>query len=281
MCRGVYPLTPELPFIPGQEVSGVVTETGEGVDSSLVGRRVMGVAAFYAGWGGFATETLAAAATVYDCPDEIDDVDAAAFFIPFHTAWIALHQRAGVAEGETLVVLGAAGGSGAAAVQVGAALGARVVAVVGGPAKGEFCRRMGAAVVVDHTASDVTESLLDTTSGRGAEVVFDPVGGAPAKAALGAIANEGRFLLVGFASGEWAQPKPADMVHRNFSTVGVYAGAYDRDYSETAHERLVSMWSAGEIHRIVTETVNFEEVPVALARIAARSSIGRVVMTTS
>lgn len=281
MCRGSYPLTPELPFIPGQDVSGVVTAVGEGVSEELVGRRVMGVTAFYAGWGGFATETLAAAGTVYDAPEALSDADAAAFYIPFHTAWIALNQRARLAQGQTLLVLGGAGGSGAAAIQLGAALGAEVIAVAGGPVKAEFCRRMGASVVVDHTTGDIATSVLDATEGRGVDVIFDPVGGSAGTASLGAIANEGQLLLVGFASGTWAEVDSADLVHRNYSAVGVYAGAYDRAFSEAAHQRLLELWDEGKLHSLLTETVTFEELPAALSRLADRSAIGKLAMTTN
>lgn len=281
MCRGSYPLTPPLPFVPGQDLSGVVTATGEGVAPELLGQRVMGVTAFYDGMGGFATETLAAARTLYPVPESMTDEDAAAFFIPFHTAWIALHQRAGLTGGQTLVVLGAAGGSGAAAVQVGAALGARVIAVAGGPAKGEFARRMGAEAHVDHAAGDIGEAALELTDGRGADVVFDPVGGAMARSAAAAIADEGRLAVVGFASGAWAEIDTADLVRRNFSIVGVYAGAYDRAYSENAHQRLLTMWEAGQLHSLVTEVVDFERLPFALTDLAARRTIGKLVMSTA
>ena len=281
MCRGTYPLTPAVPFIPGQEISGVVTAVGVGVDPELVGKRVMGVTAFYAGWGGFATETLAAAATLFDAPDSMSDTDAAAFYIPFHTAAIALHRRARIGAGQALLVLGGAGGSGAAAIQLGAALGAEVVAVAGNPAKAEFCRRMGAATVIDHSAQDVSAAVLEATSGRGVDIIFDPVGGAVAASALGAIANEGQLLLVGFASGEWAQVDSADLVQRNFSAVGVYAGAYDRAFSETTHELLLSLWEDGRLQSLVTETIAFEELPAALTALAARSSIGKLVLTTN
>jgi NADPH2:quinone reductase len=279
MCRGTYPLTPPLPFIPGQEVSGVVTAVGDGVDSDLIGSRIMGVTAFYAGWGGFGTETVAAAQTVYRAPEEITDVDAAAFYIPFQTAWIALNRRAQVSAGQTVLVLGGAGGSGAAAIQVAAALGARVIGVAGNPAKAEFCRRMGAASVVDHSSAEIGKAVLELTDGRGVDVIFDPVGGEPARSAMGAMANEGQLLLVGFASGKWAELDAADLVHRNYSAVGIYAGAYDRGYSEEAHDRLLELWDQGQIRSLVTETVGFEELPQALAELATRASIGRVVMT--
>ena len=279
MCRGTYPLTPEGRFIPGQEVSGVITAVGEGVDSNLIGRRVLGVTAFYAGWGGFATETVASADTLFDAPDSLSDADAAAFYIPFHTAWIGLHRRAGLAAGQTVLVLGGAGGSGCAAIQLGAALGATIIGAAGNRAKAEFCRRMGAEVVIDHSTEDVLEATMEATSGRGVDVIFDPVGGSAGRAALGAIASEGQVLLVGFASGEWTEFGSADLVQRNYSAVGVYAGAYDREFSVDAHRGLLELWEQGRLQSLVTETVKFEDLPTALTRLAERSAIGKTVMT--
>ena len=135
MCRATYPLTPDGPFTPGQEVAGTVTALGLGVDRDLMGRRLLGVTAFYLGHGGLAEEALAPAATLFPVPDDMADADAAAFYIAFHTAWIGLCRRARLQADETLLVLGGAGGSGAAAVALGHSLGSRVIAVVGGAGK--------------------------------------------------------------------------------------------------------------------------------------------------
>ena len=278
MCRGTYPLTPGGPFTPGQEVVGTVTAVGAGVDAALIGTRRMGVTAFYLGDGGFADEALAAEATTFVAPDWLADTDAAGFHIPFQTGWIGLHERAALTEGEQLVVLGAAGGSGAAAVQLGRVLGARVLAVVGGPDKGEYCRTLGAEVVIDHQAVDVVEAIREATGGRGADVVYDPVGGATGEAASTVMANEGRFLLVGFAAGEWPRIDPAQVVHDNFAVLGVYAGAYDRAHNEAAYDTMFSMVRDGSLASVVTRSVPFSEVPAALDDLAARSVVGKSVV---
>ncbi len=278
MCRGTYPLTPPGSFVPGQEIVGVVTAVGEGVDSSLLGTRRMGVTAFYIGSGGFAEEALAAENTVFPAPDWLSDADAAGFHIPFYTAWVGLHERAAIAEGETLVVLGAAGGSGSAAIQLGRALGSRVVAVAGGEAKAQYCREIGADLVIDHQQEDIAAAIKAATEGLGADVIFDPVGGTIAENVGHATANEGRFLLVGFASGSWPRIDPATVVQRNFSVVGVFAGAYDRDHAAAAYAALMPKMQHGSLRSVVTKQISFDEVPGALEQLANRSAIGKWVI---
>lgn len=278
MCRGTYPLTPDGAFTPGQEIVGTVTAVGDGVDTGLVGARRMGVTAFYLGRGGFAQEALAADATMFPAPDWLADADAAGFHIPFVTGWTGLNDRAALAPGEHLVVLGAAGGSGGAAVQLGRVMGAHVIAVVGGPAKADHCRSIGADVVVDHHTDDVAAAVMDATGDHGADVVFDPVGGEPGAAMARAVANEGRFLLVGFAAGSWPDLDPALLVQRNFSAVGVYAGAHDRAHNERVHRTMLPMIADGSLDSVVTGQVAFDELPDALAALADRSVVGRSVL---
>ena len=183
MCRGTYPLTPPLPFIGGQEVCGVVDAVGDAVELS-VGTRIMGVTTFFDGRGGFAEETILSTGTAFRVPDEMTSTVAAAFRIGYSTAWTALVERGRLQRGETLVVLGGAGGSGMSAIQLGGALGARVIAVAAGREKVDFCQRLGAAVVIDRTTVSVRDAILAATDGRGADIVFDPVGGDVASDAL-------------------------------------------------------------------------------------------------
>ncbi len=278
MCRGTYPLTPPGSFTPGQEVVGTVTAVGDGVDPGLIGSRQMGVTAFYLGSGGFADEALAAETTVNAAPDWLEDADAAGFHIPFYTGWIGLRQRAQLAAGETLVVLGAAGGTGAAAVRIGRALDARVIAVVGGGAKARYCGELGADVVIDHETDDVAQTIMNATAGRGPDVVYDPVGGRAAETIARTVAPHGRFLFVGFASGSWPVIDPGLMVQRNFSSIGVFAGAYDRDHAERAYDSMLPMLQNGSLASVVTHRVPFEELPAAMTRLGNRSAIGRWVL---
>ena len=276
MCRGVYPLTPTLPFTPGQEVAGVVTAVGEGVDHA-VGERIMAVTAFDTGHGGFAEETLARAG--HPIPASMSDADAAGFYISYITGWIGLVTRGRTQPGETLAVLGAAGGCGAAAVQLGKVLGARVIAVVGGDEKAEYCRRLGADEIVNHTLESVPDALRALSDGRGVDLIYDPVGGECAAQALLGIASEGRFLGVGFASGEWAKLDMVRILIGNYSVMGVYVGAYTGGTAtRDAVERLNELFRSGKITSGLVTTVGFDELPVALERLANRTAIGKTVV---
>jgi NADPH2:quinone reductase len=277
MCRNGYPLTPGLPFVPGQEVAGVVTAAGP--DAGIpVGTRVMGVTAFVTGVGGFAEETLIPARGAFPVPEGLNDADAAGFSIAYRTGWIGLVQRGRLQPAENLVVLGAAGGTGSAAIQLGHAIGARVIAVAAGPEKLAYCEGLGADVTIDHRSGDVTAAIREATGGRGADVIYDPVGGDVAKAALGAIANEGRLLLIGYASGSWAPVSPLDVTRGNYSVLGVFAGAYDRAFNERMITELGRMVTEGKVQSQVRRTFAFDELPAALEHVAARSSLGKDVL---
>jgi NADPH2:quinone reductase len=277
MCRGSYAFSPPVPFSPGQEVCGVVARVGDGTGIP-VGTRVMGVTRFPSGHGGFAEQALLGESNVHRVPDVMSDADAAAFPIGWSTAWVALVRRAGLVAGEHMVVLGAAGGSGAAAVQLGAALGAEVIAVVGDEAKGRYCRDLGATTVVDRRSDDVVDAVRAATSGRGVDIVFDPVGGAPGEAALRCLANEGRFLAVGFAAGRWPAVDVRRLVGANVSVLGVYVGAYSRAQGEADHEQLLALFQAGRLRSCVTEVVDFEALPDAVERVARGEVVGKTVM---
>lgn len=267
MCRGTYPLTPPRPFTPGQELTGEVTAVGPDVARLEVGERVMAVSAFFLGHGAFAEQCLALADTAFPVPAGLSDVEAAGWWIPNHTAWIGLVERGRLAAGERLVVLGAAGGSGAAAVQLGAALGAEVVAVVGDEAKAGFCRELGADAVVVGPPEGLGE----------VDVVYDPVGGAAAEAAAGALASGGRLLAVGFASGRWPQVETHQLVVTNTSVVGVFAGGHSLDELLAIHGELSALVAAGRLRSAVTRTPAMAELPDALQRLAERQVVGKQV----
>jgi len=277
MCRGTYAFRPELPFTPGQEVAGTVTAVGEGA-TLAVGARVMGVTAFFRGYGGLAEQALALDASMYRWPDTLDAATAASFVIPYHTAYLGLLTRGHLVPGETLLVLGAAGGSGGAAVSLGKALGARVVAVVGGPQKAERVRAWGADLVIDHHGTDLAEAVRDATGGRGADVVFDPVGGAAFDRALECIANEGRLLGIGYASGRWSDAPTRVLVAKNASVVGVFVGAYTKPFLSEVHEALLEHAQAGRIQSLVSQQLGFDEVADALNQLAERRASGKIVV---
>ena len=281
MCRGSYAFEPALPFTPGQEVSGVVTAVGAGAQTRL-GSRVMAVTSFFRGHGGFAEEALALDVATHPAPAEMSWRDAAGFVIPYHTAWIGLVTRGRIAPGETLLVLGAAGGSGSAAIALGKARGARVIAVAGGAEKGAFCRERGADVVIDHREASVRDDGLaaavrDATGGRGADVVYDPVGGEMFDVATRCLANEGRLLAIGYASGSWCDASTAALVQRNASVVGVYVGAYTKPHLSEVHEQLLGHWRRGALPAAVGDAIPFEGIGAALGEIAARRATGKLV----
>ncbi len=277
MCRGSYPLTPVLPFTPGQEVAGIVTCAGAQTGIA-VGTRVMAVTSFFAGHGGFADETLAMANTTFPMPAEMSDVEAAGFFIAYHTAWAALVQRGRLQPGERLLVLGAGGGTGAAAISLGRALGAQVIAAARGADKGAYCRAQGAHAVIDYQAESLPEAIVALTGGHGVDLIFDPVGGAVSTAAVQCLANEGRLLVVGFASGEWVSISLLDAVMRNYSVVGVMGAGRDHSRDAAAHAELLHLYREGLIHAAPTRSVSFDELPHALQAVADRKSLGRIVV---
>jgi NADPH2:quinone reductase len=277
MCRHTYPLTPSGAFTPGQEVTGVVSAAGSDVDIAL-GTTVMSTTSFMQGNGSFAEECLAPADSSFSVPSGMADVDAAGFWIPHLTAWVGLVERARLESGQWLAVLGAAGGSGIAAVQLGRALGARVIAVVSDRARADFCREFGADKTINHRDGDLADRLRQMTGGLGVDVVYDTVGGSVAEEAATALARHGQLLAVGFASGAWPQIATHALVVTNTSMVGVFAGGYTRDELDAIHSELCNLVSSGRLQNAVTTQVPFVDLPSALQRLADRSVLGKLVM---
>jgi len=278
MCKGTYAFKPQLPFTPGQEVSGRVVARGDGA-TMTIGTRVMSVTSFFRGHGGFAEQALALDAASYPVPDEMSASEAASFVIPFQTAWIGLVTRAKIKPDETLAVLGAAGGTGSAAIQLGRALGARVIAIAGGSKKTAACTAPGADEVIDHQREDIAQRVLALTDGRGADVIYDPVAGPALAAAVHCIASEGRILAIGFASGSWTDASTARLVGRNAALLGVYVGAYGKPFTSEMHEKLLALWREKKIRSLVTREVDFDSLPQALEDLAERRSTGKIVAT--
>ena len=276
MCRGSYAFKPELPFTPGQEIVGRVIETCEG--GPAVGARVVAVTAFFLGNGGYAEEALALASSSFDAPDSLSDGEAAGFLIPYHTAYVGLVLRGRLEAGETLVVTGAAGSSGAAAIQLGVALGVRVIALAGGADKAAHCRSLGADLVIDHTARDMIDGVMEATGGRGADAIFEVVGGEVFMSSTRCVASGGRILAVGFASGQWANASTARLVQSNASVLGVYVGGYSPEEMRTVHAELLARCAAGEIHARPAREWSFEDLPEALQTLADRRIVGKGIL---
>jgi NADPH2:quinone reductase len=276
LCRGSYAFSPGLPFVAGQEVCGTVDAVGAGVEVPL-GTRLMAVTSFYDGHGGFAEMAISRSDTAFRVPDAMGDEDAAAFRIGYSTAWIGLRRRAQVQPGEWVLVLGAAGGSGLAAMRLGVALGARVIAVVAGEAKKELCARSGADVIIDRRDDSVSDAVLEATGGAGADIVYDPVGGAWAGSTVRCVAAGGRLLAVGFASGTWVEPDIGEFVRRNASIVGVYAGGQTREEADADHESLLALAADGRLAG-ATGVVPFGSLPDALDAVDRSEAIGKLVL---
>jgi len=277
IIQNKYQFRPPLPFAPGGEVAGVIKELGEGVKGLRVGQRVIGST----GWGGFAEELALDATRVTPIPDSMDFETASAFLLTYGTSHHALKDRAQLRAGETLLVLGAAGGVGLAAVEIGKVMGARVIAAASAPEKLAVCREHGADEVIDYAKEDLKERVKQLTAGEGADVVYDPVGGAFSEAALRATAWNGRFLVIGFAAGDIPKIPLNLVLLKGCAIVGVFWGAFTA--RESARNRanideLLAWFEAGKIKPHISATYPLERAAVALNDMAARRVTGKVVL---
>jgi NADPH:quinone reductase len=278
MCRGGYQVRPPLPFTPGIELCGEIAAIGPGVTGFAVGDRVLGGSSLPN--GAFGELAVMNSDNVFPAPEGLDDAEAAAFFITYQTGWFGLHRRARLADGETLLVHAAAGGVGSGAVQLGKAAGARVIGVVGGERKAEVARALGADVVVDRFSQDFVEVVKDVTGGRGADVVYDPVGGETYDRSTKCIAFEGRILIVGFAGGDIPTARLNHALIKNYSIVGLHWGLYqakDPQAIRDCHLRLSKLVADGLIRPLIGERLGLEDVAAAVQRLADGSTVGRIV----
>jgi len=281
LCQGIYQDRPGIPFTPGLETSGRVLAHGEGVDpdSFPVGSRVMGMAALP--HGGYAEESLIRANTALAMPDSVDAGVGTVLYSTYQTAHVAIHHRAQIQPGEWLLVHGASGGVGSAAVQLGLAAGAIVVATAGGEAKAQFCADLGAHHVIDYTAVDFSESLKELTGGRGVDVAFDAVGGDLGEATRRLMAWEGRLVVIGFASGGVPNYPANHLLVKNYTIMGLHWGAMadhgGRPVIEAAHEHLMQLYADGAIAPPVADAARFDDLVDAMGRLERRSVTGRLV----
>ena len=279
MCRGVYQVKPELPFTPGREVCAEVVSAGPGVTRAAVGDRVLGLTTLP--HGGFAEYALMDQDKVHQAPASLDDAQAASLFIGYQTGWFGLHRLARIQPGETLLVHAAAGGVGSAAIQLGKAAGAKVIGVVGGEAKAEYARKLGADLVIDRRKEDFVEQVKVFTGGKGADVIYDPVGGETYQRSTKCIAFEGRIIVVGFAGGEIQKVSLNHALVKNYSIIGIHWGLYNTKNPaavDDCHQELVKLADAGAISPFVSERFSIDGVPAGLQRLADGKTVGRVVM---
>lgn len=279
MAEGKYQVKPDLPFAPGLELAGEVLECSPGVAHVKPGDRVM---AFARRGGAYAEEAVVPAGIVTPIPDDMDFVTAAAFPVAYGTAHFALTHRGRLRAGETLLVLGATGGVGLAAIEIGKLLGARVIAAAGSPEKLEIARAHGADAAVDYRQESLRDRVKALTDDKGADVVFDPVGGDAFTQSVRCIGWEGRILVVGFASGEIPKVAANMILVKNFSAIGVVFGEHSWRYPDDTRERLTALLpdvAAGRLRPHVWKTYPLEKANLAMRAIQERQVVGKMVLT--
>ena len=276
LVQGLYQIKPPTPFVPGGEIAGVVTEIGEGVDTVKVGDRVFAST----GLGGFTDEVLLPASRVWRTPDALTDGQAATFVQSYGTAWFALHRRARAQAGEWLLVLGAGGGIGLAAVDVGRAMGLHVIAAASSEAKRELAVSYGAEATIDTTTEDV-KTRAKELSGGGVHIVYDPVGGALAEAGLRALRDDGQLLVLGFAGGEIPKLPANQILLRNRRVTGVdwggWVGGHQKENAAMLAEVLAAI-EAGQLRPVEPKAYPLADVAAALQDQVDRRVVGKSVL---
>lgn len=277
LCRGEYQERPDLPFTPGAEVSGTISETG-GETRLKKGTRVLATPPLPR--GGFAEKVSVPESAVYGVPDSMGFVDAAALHIVYQTAFFALHRRAKLAKDETVLVHAGAGGVGSAAIQLARAAGARVFATAGGEEKVEICHNLGAEIAVDYQQENFVEVVKEATDGRGADVILDPVGGDVFDGSRRCVAFEGRIIVIGFAGGRIPEAPANHLLVKNYSVLGLHWGLYGKTMPHLirdTHKELVGLYESGEIKPLIHEEVPFDGLPDGLEQLGGRKTSGKLV----
>ena len=277
ICQGKYQVKPPFPFSPGGEVAGVVLDVASDVPHLKPGDRVCANP-----WnGGYAEQVVVPAESVWKIPDEMSFAEGAALPIVYGTSYAALVFRATMAPGETLLVHAAAGGVGLAAVQIGKALGMRVLGTAGGEEKLEIVRQAGAEIAIDYRDQDFVEVVQEATAGRGADVIYDSVGGDVFDRSLKCIAWNGRLLVIGFAGGTIPQLAVNRVLLKNIAVVGLHWGNYGHHEPERIAETfqaLFELYRGGSIRPRIHATLPLEEAPAALRELAGRRVVGKIVL---
>lgn len=277
MVEGTYQTRPELPFTPGSEVAGVVTSLGEGVTAPAAGARVLA----FTGTGGYAEEVAVKATRVHPIPASMPFETAAGFLITYATSHHALKDRARLTSGETVLVLGAAGGVGLASVEIAKRMGARVIAAASSAEKLALCRSRGADETINYATEDLRQRLKELTQGRGVDIVYDPVGGAVSEAALRSLAVNGRHLVIGFAGGEVPKIALNLLLLKQAAVIGVFWGAFARE--NPAHNaanvaELLQWFEEGSLRPHVGAIYPLARFAEALDAVMERAAQGKVVL---
>ncbi len=277
IVQNKYQMKPPLPFVPGSEYAGVVQALGEGVKNLRVGQHI----ACLSGTGGFASHAIAQADVCVPLPDGFPFVDAAAFIMIYATSHHALVDRAQLKAGETVLVLGAAGGVGTSAIQIAKALGARVIAAASTDEKCALCKSIGADATINYSTENLRDAVKQLTNGKGPDVIYDPVGGDLAEPAFRSIGWRGRYLVIGFASGTIPSLPLNLMLLKGASVVGVFWGGFAKQEpkaSAAAMAELAGWYAQGKIKPIIDSTMPMAELKAAYAHMGSRGVKGKLVM---
>jgi NADPH2:quinone reductase len=278
IIQGKYQIQPELPFIPGGEAAGVVTAVGAKVSRVAVGDEVLSMGAA----GGFCEEMVTSEFAVFKKPRALSFEQAAGISITYFTSYYALKQRANLQAGETLLVLGAAGGVGTSAIEIGKLMGARVIAAASSDEKLDLCRQLGADEVINYSTESLKDRIKELTAGTGVDVVYDPVGGDLSEPALRGMAWNGRFLVIGFAAGPIPQIPLNLALLKGCSIVGVFWGRFSGEEPEVNASNIAELWdlfNAGKLAPVVTETYPIERYEEAFNCMLERRARGKVILT--
>ncbi|WP_462413703.1 NADPH:quinone oxidoreductase family protein [Neobacillus sp. Marseille-QA0830] len=278
LCQGKYQEKPPLPFTIGSEIAGVVVKADQG-SRFQEGQRVLALPKMPN--GGLAEYITVPENQVYPIPESMGWNEAAAMFITYHTSYYALFHRAYLQKGEVLLVHAGAGGVGSTAIQLGKAVGAYVIATAGGPEKTQICQDLGADVVIDYLQEDFVEIVKRETGGKGADVIYDPVGGLVFDRSRKCIAFDGRLLVIGFAGGDIPMIPANHVLIKNYSVVGVHWGLFNRLTPEKViqeHEELMNLYNEGKIKPLIYKEFDFEDVPTALELLATRKTWGKLII---
>lgn len=281
LCQGKYQERPPLPFTPGIELTGEVVGAPKG-SGFRPGDRVLGGPSPMG--GAFAEYAVLPTGNAFAVPAGMPAVEASALYLTYQTGHVGLHRRAALEAGETLLVHAGAGGVGSAAIQLGKAAGATVIATAGGPEKVQVCRDLGADHAIDYLTEDFVAEVKAHTNGHGANVIYDPVGGDVFDASRRCLAWEGRLIVVGFTSGRIPQAPANHALIKNYSVVGLHWGMYrakEPALIAAVHEDLTRLYAEGHIRPFVSARFPFAELPEALTRLASRRTVGKVVIVVA
>ena len=277
IIQGLYQFKPELPFTPGSDISGIVMEVGSKVRHLKVGDEVFG----FTMTGGFAEEAIVDAKAIFPKPPNMDFPIAASFLLAYGTSYHAIVDRAKLKEGETIVILGASGGVGLAAVEIAKQLGAKVIAAASSDEKLKLCKVHGADEIINYDREDLKQKIKELTDGKGADIIYDPVGGKYSESALRAIAWEGRFLVVGFAAGDIPKIPLNLPLLKGCQIMGVFWGSFamkNPDQNMQNSLQLMNWYTEGKVNPHIHKIYKLEETPKALEEMMARKVQGKVVV---